>query len=192
MEQKEIDMINDIKNGDMEAFEAMLDVYQKLIYNICYRMFNNKEDAEDLTQDVFVKVYNKINSFSEKNSFKSWLCAIATNTCIDELRKRKNKSTISIDKNIETDDGNMTIDIPSNEKTPEEAVVKNEEIHLLENALLKLNLEDREIIVLRDIQGLSYDEISEIKHMKLGTVKSKLARARLKLQKILKTNMEQN
>lgn len=192
MEQKEIDMINYIKSGDIEAFEEMLTMYQKLIYNICYRMFNNKEDAEDLTQDVFVKVYNKINSFNEKTSFKSWICTIATNTCIDELRKRKNKTTVSIDKNIETDDGELKIDVVSNEKTPEEAVVKNEEAHMLENALLELNIEDREIIVLRDIQGLSYDEISEIKNIKLGTVKSKLARARLKLQKILKNNMEQN
>ncbi len=186
----DIELIKKVIDKDDFAFEALVKRYEKLVYSVSYRMMNNKEDAEDITQIVFIKVYKKIESFKENQSFKAWICTIASNACIDEIRSRKNKQTYSLDKNLEGDDGEFKADIPSSEETPEEVIINKEKRQVILDSINELKEESRQLIILRDVQGLSYDEIAEQLDLKLGTVKSKIARSRTKLQKIIESKME--
>ncbi len=170
-------------NGDELAFEELVFKYEKLIYSVCYRMFNNKEDAMDCTQDTFIKIYKNMEKSIGKGSFKSWICTIATNTCLDELRKRSKKSTVSIDAHYDNDTSNVKIDIPDLDPTPLDKVLMTESADVLKTAIDSLSDEDKAIIVLRDIEGLSYDDIAKSLDISLGTVKSRLSRTRKKLQK---------
>ncbi len=184
------ELIEKVQEKDNFAFEELVKRYEKLVYSVAYRMMNNKEDAEDITQVVFIKVYKKIDTFNENQSFKAWVCTITSNACIDEIRSRKNKQTFSLDKNIESDDGDFKKDLPSNEETPEEAIINKEKREIILNSINELKEESKQFIILRDIQGLSYEEISEQLDLKLGTVKSKIARSRTKLQKIIMSKTE--
>ncbi len=186
----DLKLIEEILNGDFYAFELLVKRYEKLVYNVAYRMMNNKEDAEDISQVVFIKVYKKLNTFKQNQSFKAWICTITSNACIDEIRSRKNKQTYSLDKNIEGDENEFKKDIASTDETPEEAIIKKEKHQIVLDSIQELKDEYRQLIVLRDIQDLSYDDISIELDMKLGTVKSKLARSRNKLQCIIKSKLE--
>lgn len=171
--------------GDQESFEMIVIKYEKLIYSICYRMFQNPEDSLDFTQETFIKIYKNMGKAVGKGSFKSWICTIATNTCLDELRKRKNKITISLDINFDNNlsDSYINFDI-ADQNTPLDELLKIEKYKLLNTAINKLSNDNKIVIILRDIEGLSYDEISKVLGVSLGTVKSRISRARKKLQKI--------
>lgn len=180
------EIIERILKGDMDAFEELIDKYQKMIYNLAYRMFNNSSDAEDITQEVFLKIYRNIEKCSGKHSIKTWVYTITYNTCIDEIRKTKGKEKISLDKKLNSDDGEYSFEIASNEPTPEISLLNKEGIKEIENAINQLNETSKTLVFLRDIKGLSYNEISEIMAMNIGTVKSRLNRARNNLKNILK------
>lgn len=183
------EMIARCKCGDREAFNELVEKYQKRVFNIAYGMLSDYEDAGDAAQEVFLKVYRSIASFKGQSSFTTWLYRICSNVCTDMLRKRQRRGyTISI--NGEDDDGNMVTELPSEEPTPEESVELNERQRLVREAIADLNREYREIIVYSDIQQLSYDEISKILKCPTGTVKSRLNRARSALKKKLSVNME--
>lgn len=168
-------LIRKCKDGDIEAFEKLILDHQKKVYNLCYRYFENQDDASELAQEVFIKVYKSIGTFKEESSLSTWIYKIAVTTCIDELRKRKNHKVIYINDN--GDDG-PHVEIASNMESPHEHYEKKEIKIEVQKAISQLGEEFKTVIVLRDIQGFSYDEIAEITGAPLGTVKSRIKRAR--------------
>ena len=180
-------LIEKSKNGDVEAFEELILTYQKKILNFTYRMLGDAGDAEDVAQEVFLKAYRAISGFDGKSSFSTWIYKIASNTAMDELRKRKRRGA---DKNIslysEDEDGEFEIPISDEADAPYTSLRKKE----VWRAIEKLNDEYKTVIVLRDIQNISYEEITKVTGLSLGTVKSRISRGRLILRKILEKNRE--
>ncbi|WP_250277866.1 RNA polymerase sigma factor [[Clostridium] colinum] len=184
----DIEIVEKVLKGDVDAFSNIIDKYEKMIYNLAYRIFNNVSDAEDITQETFIKIYKNLYKCEGKQSIKTWIYTIAYNTCIDEVRKRKGKNNISLDMEIDGKDNSFSLDFPSNEPTPENYLIQKEGILEIEQAINSLNEDNKALIFLRDIKGFSYNEISEIMGLNIGTVKSKLNRARNTLKNILKNN----
>ncbi len=184
-------LIEKSKNGDVEAFEELILTYQKKILNFTYRMLGDIGDAEDVAQEVFLKAYRAISGFDGKSSFSTWIYKIASNTAMDELRKRKRRGT---DKNIslygEDEDGEFELPISDEADAPYTSLRKKEAQKALWRAIEKLNDEYKTVIVLRDIQNISYEEITKVTGLSLGTVKSRISRGRLILRKILEKNRE--
>ncbi len=183
-------LIKKAKNGNITAFEKLIISHERNVYNIAYRMFNNEEDAKDMAQEVFIKVYKNISKFDENSKFSTWVHRITVNTCIDEIRKRKGKETSSIDEIIELDDNSVKKQYINNTPTPEETLISKENIESLKQSINNLSETHKTLIVLRDIQGLSYSDIADITDSSLGTVKSRLARARTQLKNIIMNNKE--
>lgn len=182
----DIEIVEKVLKGDMDAFSQIIDKYEKMVYNLAYRIFNNTSDAEDMTQEIFIKIYKNIYKCEGKQSIKAWVYTIAYNTCIDEVRKRKGKNNISLDMEIEGEENSFSLNIPSNEYTPESALLEKEGLLEIEQAINSLNEVNKTLIFLRDIKGLSYNEISEIMQLNIGTVKSRLNRARNLLKNMIK------
>lgn len=171
--------------GDSTAFAKLIENHERLVYNVVYRMLTNHEDAKDISQEVFLKAYKYLDKFDGKASFSTWLYRIAVNTSIDEIRKRKGHETISLDKEKASDDGILKKEYADSSAGVEEQVMAKESISNIKKAMENLSSEHRVIITLRDFQGLSYTEISEITQTSLGTVKSRLARARKTLKDLI-------
>lgn len=172
-------LIAKCKNNDVNAFEKLISDYQKKVFNICYRYIGSYEDASELAQEVFIKVYKNISGFKEQSSLSTWIYKIAVTTCIDEIRRQKKHITVSID------DEEKKIEIPDYQGNPCEAVEKKEMKELVQAAIKDLNEDHREVIILRDMQGLSYEEISQILGVPIGTVKSRIKRARENIKEYL-------
>jgi RNA polymerase sigma factor, sigma-70 family len=182
-------LIKKAKMGDETSFESLISSCQGRAYNIALRYLKNEEDALDALQESFIKIFRHLNSFKEDSRFDTWVYRIVVNTCNDMLRKNSNqKITDSIYKTDE-DNKESVLEIPDHSGSPEEVFDKKEKTEHIISCLEKLNQEQKEIIVLRDIHGFSYDEISEILDCSIGTVKSRINRARLRLRAIL---LEQN
>ncbi|HHU62893.1 MAG TPA: sigma-70 family RNA polymerase sigma factor [Clostridiales bacterium] len=170
-------------------FNELVDQHQKKIYNIAYRMTGNTEDAMDITQEVFVKVFKNIKSFKGQSSLSTWVYRIAVNTCLDELRKKKNgKVSYMEDTEVETQ-------LPltyryMNQENPERLFERSQLIKAIQKAILSLSDDHRTMIILRDINGFTYQEIADILKCPLGSVKSKLSRARNELRKKLINDRE--
>lgn len=186
-DQREQEWIARAKAGDMQAFEALILQHEKIVYNVALRMMNHSEDARDISQEVFLKAYKSIGQFDERAMFSTWLYRITTNTCIDELRRRKGKQSYSLEEELESEEGSMQRQIADEGETPEESLLRAERADELKKALAQLTEEHRLAVILRDIRGLSYEEIAEIMNLPMGTVKSRISRARNQLkQEILK------
>ena len=183
-------LIKKIKSGDMEAFSKLVSLYEKKAVNFARRLLTTQEEAEDATQEAFLKVFDKIHTFREDSSFSTWFYTVLNNICLDALRKRSRRaSTVSINQADETGD-EYELDIEDTTDGPYETLQKNEAKRLLENALTKLSAEHRAVIILRDINGFEYEEIAQILKISTGTVKSRISRARLALRKILEEHKE--
>ena len=182
----DIEIVEKVLKGDIDAFYEIIEKYEKMVYNLSYRIFNNTSDAEDMTQEAFMKIYKNLNKCQGKQSIKTWVYTITYNTCIDEVRKRKGKNNISLDMELEGEDSNYSLDIPSDDITPENALIQKEGILEIEKAINSLSETNRALIFLRDVKGFSYNEISEILNLNIGTVKSRINRARNMLKNILK------
>ncbi len=183
-------LIKQAQGGDTSAFEKLIQRHEKIVFNIAYKMLSNAEDVKDISQDVFVKVYKNLPKFDGKSAFSTWIYRITVNTCIDEIRKRKGKETYSMDEEFEGDENSMSRQYEDEGPTPEEALIADEKKKMIMDGISRLSQEHKTVIVLRDIEGFSYTEITEITGMTLGTVKSRLARARLQLKNILIKQME--
>lgn len=158
----------------------MIDTYSKRIYNIALNFSGNRDDASDITQDIFLKVYNNIDKFKEDRSFTSWLLKLAKNHCIDYWRKNKiNKGKVELDENIRSDS------VHDEQVTPEESIMRKNDINFLREKLRVLSPELRLLIIMRDIQGQSYQDIAQHFQIPLGTTKSRINRARAKLAKAI-------
>ena len=177
----DIEIIENILKGNVDSFSELIEKYEKMIYNLAYRILNNYSDAEDVTQEVFLKIYKNIEKCKGKQSIKTWVYTITYNA----IRKNKVKNNISLDKNLDYDYSVYSFELPSDEPTPEAYLLNKESIKDIENAISKLSENNKALIFLRDIKGLSYNEISEVMDMNIGTVKSRLNRARNSLKNIL-------
>jgi len=171
------------RKGDHAAFASLVTAYEKLVYNIAYRFFCHTADAEDICQTVFLKVYQKLPAFEDYAGLKPWICAITSNACIDESRRRKGKPTESL---YLDDEGTAERPIPAPDKPPEQALLEKEGMAAVEEAIRRLPEDFRVCVVLRDLQQLSYEEIAAALGIGLGTVKSRLARGRERVRMMLK------
>lgn len=173
---KENEMVEKAQRGDIKSFERIVFLYEGFVYNLAYNMFYNQLDAQDVTQEVFIKVYKNIKTFKFNSKFKTWLYRIATNTCIDEYNKRKNR--------IWEIDSDASIDeLFSDEKErPDKKVLEDETRREVQALLKALPFKYRLPVVLRDMQGLSYSEISEALKIKESDVKTRINRGRNKLR----------
>lgn len=178
-------LIEKCKNGDIESFEKLIEKYQVVAFNIAYRMIGNKEDASDMAQEALIKVFKSLKSFRGDSSFSTWFYRIVTNKCIDTLRKMKKVKTVSLDKEFETESGSYSMEVADNKYLPDKLYEVKEKQELVQAALKKVPEKYRTVLVLRDIQGFTYDEIVEITNNPLGTVKSRISRGRLLLKEIL-------
>jgi len=190
MDQNERLLISKAKAGDVEAFEQLIEAYQKKVYNLALRMTGNQDDAADLAQEAFIRVFRSISGFKEQSSFSTWVYRITTNVCLDEIRKRKNRKVISIDEEIHMDEGEIKRQVISEEPLPDE-LAEREELRSIVNAAINSLPEDQRIVLtLRDLNGLSYDEIAKILDCPGGTVKSRINRARQALRNVLSARTE--
>ena len=175
--------------GDQQAYTELLNKYRGAIFNLVFKMIKNREEAEDLVQETFVKAFSALPSFDEQYAFSTWLFKIATNNCIDYLRKKKLK-TFSIDKPTEAKEGEIK-QTYKDAKTPDPEVdtIEKERSFIIEDAIKCLPAKYRDAIILRHKEDKSYEEISEILNLPIGTVKARIFRAREKLKKYLKKRM---
>jgi RNA polymerase sigma-70 factor (ECF subfamily) len=174
------EIIERLKQKDSEAWNMMINRYSKKVYNFALNFAGNREDASDITQDIFLKVYNNIDKFKEDRNFDSWLLKLSKNYCIDFWRKNKNaKNKVELDDNIR----NKTVH--NEQQTTEDSIIKNNDISFLRGKLLLLPPDLRTLIIMRDIQDYSYQDISDNLNIPLGTTKSRINRARAKLAKIV-------
>ncbi len=177
--------------GDMTAFEQLVLLYENKILNYCYRMLGNRADAEDATQEVFVKLFRFLESYTGQSAFSTWLYKIASNVCLDYLRKHKRHRAETVSLHQKNDEGDeFLLNVKADAPSPYETAQKKEAQRALAAALLKLGEEQRRVIVLRDVNGLSYEEIARITGLNEGTVKSRINRARQALKKLLEKDRE--
>lgn len=167
------------QNGDSEAFEEIVKQHERKIYNLAYRYTGSSEDALDICQETFIKIYRSIKNFKGESSFSTWIYRVASNVCIDYIRKDKKTISLSDDDNYISE----TLESPNGD--PEKELSRKELSSEISKSLLQINEDQREIIVLRDIEGYSYEEIAQLLDISEGTVKSRIARGRKKLQTIL-------
>ncbi len=172
------------KEGDEQAFEALVTAYERKVYNYALRSTGNEQDAMDITQEVFLRVFRSLSGFKEESSFSTWLYRITFNICIDFSRKnaKRNENSLSLDG--ETADG-KELELPDERHAPEAAYDRKELREEIAGAILRLSEQHREVLVMREISGLSYAEIAEVLELEEGTVKSRIARARENLRKII-------
>lgn len=175
---REEELVARCKKGDIDAFEELVCCYERKIYTVTYRLMGNHEDANDCAQEAFLKAFQAINNFRGEASFLTWLCRIATNVCRDELRKRYRTSTESLDERVTLDEGEVTKQYASPDLGPSEIYEQKEFQERIQRLINGLSPEFRMALILRDIQGYSYEEIAEQLNCSLGTVKSRIYRAR--------------
>ncbi len=181
-------MIKRCKDGDREAFNALMEKYQNIMFGMAYNLLSDYQDAEDAVQETFIKAYKSISSFKGDSAFTTWLYVICRNSCNDILRKRQKHSAVT---SIDADDDDGPIkEIKSDGPSPEDVVEMNETQAMVRDAINSLKPEYKEVLVLSDIQQLSYDEVSTILKIPNGTVKSRLNRARNALRKKLSDKRE--
>jgi RNA polymerase sigma-70 factor (ECF subfamily) len=173
------------QRGDVESFNALVRQYEGRVYNLCYRMLGDAESAADAAQDAFLSAFRNLHSF-RGGSFRSWMLRIATNTCYDVLRARKRRPAVSLDNPLDDEDEAARLQIADRAEAPDEFALRRELAAAIQRGLALLPEEQRLILILSDIQGLTYDEIAQITNTNLGTVKSRLSRGRARLRDILK------
>lgn len=176
-------LIMAVKGGDTDAFALLVKAYEKQVYNLCLRMVGDPTDAEDLAQEAFVKSWQGLEFYKFEAAFSTWLYRLTTNLCIDFLRKKKRRPTLSLI--LEDEEGETRLDVPDPRPQPEETVLQKERQEALNRAMAQLDDEARAILTLRVVDELSYEELAKALDLNVGTVKSRLARARTKLRKIL-------
>jgi RNA polymerase sigma-70 factor (ECF subfamily) len=168
------------QSGDISAFNELVIEFQSLVYNLCLRMLGQQQAAEDAAQEAFINAWRSIGSF-RGDSFRSWLLRIAANLCRDELRRRGRRPSSSLDTALEAG----MPDPPDDDPLPEESALNAELRSSLDAALAQLPEEQRTAIILCDIEGLDYAEIAVAMKTSLGTVKSRIARARMRMREVM-------
>lgn len=182
-------LVRAIQAGDMAAFDQLVLKHKDKLFNMVYWFLGDYQEANDCAQDTFIKVFKSLKKFRFESSFSTWLYRIAINTCKNKLKSsayRWKKKTVSLENPESSKDGVLFFEIKDDSPSPVNELEKKERLTLIQKAINALPEEQNRIIVLRDIQGLSYQEIADITGLNLGTVKSRLARGRLEIKNRLK------
>lgn len=180
-------LIKRAQRGDSDAFEELVSPYESRIYAICLRIMGNREDALDCAQDAMLRIFRALGEYRFQAAFTTWLFRITTNVCLDALRRQRVRPSTSLDALM--DEGYSP---PDPQASPEEALSERERMQTIREGIAMLPADMRAALVLRDIQGLSYEEVAQILHLNLGTVKSRISRARERLRKLVLDSQEQN
>lgn len=180
----EKEIIEQVLSGDRNAFELIVAANQVNVYNLSLKMTKNEQDALDISQEVFFKAYKHLSRFRSDSKFSVWLYRITYNTCIDFLRKSPDVNMKSLSGKGEDSDSVM-VEIPDLRNLPEESFLRMEKREVIAECIDSLPMRHRQILIMREITGMSYEDISSILKISVGTVKSRLSRARLKLAGIL-------
>ena len=185
MERNENVLIERAARGDSAAFSELMAGNEKRMYAVAFRLCGNHEDAQDCLQDAMIRIYKAISGFKGQSSFATWVYRITTNTCLDELRRRKSRQSTSLDSLL---DAGWS---PSDElDTPERHALLSEKRREIEQAIAALPDDMRAAIVLRDVQGFAYDEIAQMLNTNVGTIKSRISRGRERLREKLSATLE--
>lgn len=176
----EQELILRTQEGDEAAFEALVRLYDKKVYTLCRRMCISEEDAQEAAQDAFLAVWRAIGAFRQESSFSTWLYRLATNACIDLLRRNKRSGG-----SVSLDDEETAPELVDTRPLPQQELERREAQRLIEDGLRALPEDYRAILLLREVQGLSYAEIAEVTQLELGTVKSRISRGRILLRNYL-------
>lgn len=182
-------LIRAVQAGDMAAFDELVLKHKDRLFNLVYWFLGDYQDANDCAQETFIKVFKSIKKFRFESAFSTWLYRIAINTCKNKIQSsayRWKKKTVSLETSNSSKNGNPFSEIVNGSPTPVVALEKKERMMRIQKAINSLPEEQNKVVVLRDIQGLSYQDISDITGLNLGTVKSRLARGRLALKNRLK------
>ena len=179
-------LIRRAQQGDNVAFEELLLLHQKKVYNLCLRMSANPDDALDLSQEAFLRAWRSLGQYQFEASFSTWLFRLTSNICIDFLRRKKRRQETSLTESYDDSDEGAELSVPDAQPGPEQQAMTNETKIELARAMEQLSPEHREILQLRVIEDLQYEQIADILGVRVGTVKPRLARARLSFRKILK------
>lgn len=181
----ELALVKYAQQGDLDAFNRLVLIFQGQAYNLAYRMLGDEDSAEDATQNAFISAYRNLNSY-RGGSFRAWVLRIITNSCYDELRRRKRRPVTPLEPETEDEE---EIESPrwlaDDSPSPEEKAERAEMERAIQHCLADLPEEFRSVAVLVDVQGMNYEEVATVIGKPLGTIKSRLARARLKLRRCL-------
>lgn len=188
--QDDLVLIERTKNGDRAAFNDLIYKHERRAYQYAYRLTSSSEEASDIVADAFVRVYNAIHNFKGQSAFTTWLYRIITNCYLDARKKERNKQTVSLDNAVQTDDGDFDRQVEDKSAGPSEQTEKHERERLVQKALSRIPENQRAMLVLYHVDNLSYEEIAEALDLPIGTVKSRLNRARLSLRDQLMKDRE--
>jgi RNA polymerase sigma-70 factor, ECF subfamily len=187
------DLVLACQRREPAAFEELVKRHQRTVYALLYQLAPDWSDTSDLAQEVFIRIWRSINNLRNPAAFRSWLTQIVTNLFYDELRKRPRRlPTVSMDESYGDDESGegLTRDIADSSAQPDDIVLSREITDVIRQAMARLPEQFRTAIVLREVEGLSYEEIALLTKTEMGTVKSRIARARSKLQELLKPYLE--
>lgn len=178
-------LIAEALKGDQEAYARLMKKHHDAISNLIYRMINRQQEVEDLTQEAFIKAFAALHTFNDEYAFSTWLYKIATNNCIDYLRKRK-LNTFSIDKPIQSGEGEYQFEIPDHSYIPDQGIIDRQQKMTIQEAIDALPEKYRRVIHMRHVEEKSYEDIAQELNLPLGTIKAHIFRAREMLNKFLR------
>jgi RNA polymerase sigma-70 factor (ECF subfamily) len=184
LREEDIQLVARARSGDERAFRALVEKYERAVFSICLRMVRNRDEATDLSQESFIKVFGSLDRYKPEFAFSSWLFKITSNLCIDHLRKRR-IATYGMDDPLDGEKGEIQRQYESPDPTPDELFSSNEKMRRLEAGIAALPEHYRIMLILRHQEDLSYEEIAEALAIPLGTVKARIHRAREMLKGIL-------
>lgn len=176
-------VIRSVLDGNINDFEQLVTAYEKNVYNLALRMAGDPDDAADITQETFIKAYRALGSFRGDSKFSSWIYRIASNMCLDFLRSRSRRAQVPL--SFENEDAEGEIELPDMSQNPEKVLMKKLSMEAVRRGMEKLPPKQRQILVLRELCGLSYAELAQTLSVEEGTVKSRIFRARKRLCAIL-------
>jgi len=180
-----------VDDQDQAAYAELMERYRESIYYMLLKMVNNPDDADDLTIEAFGKAFSRLKQYQPNYAFSTWMFKIASNNCIDFIRKERKKRTMSIDTGMRNEDGeNVTYDLQSDVRDPEEEMERNQRMKAMRQVVDKLKPRYKQLVILRYFKEYSYDEISKELDIPLGTVKAQLFRARDFLQTLMKNTKD--
>ncbi len=189
IERESIQLVKAFLEEDKNAFDQLILLRKRMVFNLCYRFLGNYEDADDCAQDVFLKVFRSLKKFRFESNFTTWVYRITVNTCKNKLNSldyRFRFKKMRINNNKPAEDAPQSVEIGDETYSPDSSLKRKEISQLIQEAVNKLPTPQKMVVVLRDMEERSYDEIVEITGFKLGTVKSKLSRARQELRETLR------
>ena len=183
----EQELVERAKRGDPDAFGQLVTDNEKRIYNLALRMTGSPEDAAELAQESFLNAWRGLHRVQGESSFATWLYRLASNACIDFLRREKRRRSLSMTVSLDDETCERQVELPDQRSTPEQHLERQELRRAIRDGLQRLSEEHRQVLVMREVSGLSYAEIGQVLELEPGTVKSRIARARLALRKALES-----